>query len=97
MKRLLKGDRLLPYTRQYLMKSGVVVPTENNTVLVRDAEGNPKFFQIVSRDITERIKAEQAQRQRMEEIRHSNEQMRDLAYNCKRCRSWKGRTGFCVT
>lgn len=79
MKRLLKGDRLLPYTRQYLMKSGVVVPTENNTVLVRDAEGNPKFFQIVSRDITERIKAEQAQGQLMEEIRHSNEQMRDLA------------------
>ncbi len=43
------------------MRSGEVLSTENNTVLVRDAEGKPKFFQNISRDITERIKAEQAQ------------------------------------
>jgi PAS domain S-box-containing protein len=79
MDRLLKGDRLLPYIRHYLMKSGEVLPTENNTVLVRDATGKPKFFQNIARDITERIKAEQAQNQLMEEIRQSNEQMRNLA------------------
>jgi PAS domain S-box-containing protein len=79
MDRLVKGDRLSPYIRHFLMKSDEVLPTENNTVLVRDAEGKPKFFQNISRDITERIKAEQAQSQLLEEIRRSNEQMRDLA------------------
>ncbi|HEX9092128.1 MAG TPA: PAS domain S-box protein, partial [Anaerolineales bacterium] len=79
MDRLVKGDRLPPYIRHFLMKSNEVLPTENNTVLVRDAEGKPKFFQNISRDITERIKAEQAQSQLLEEIRRSNEQMRDLA------------------
>ena len=79
MDKLIKGERLTPYIRHYLTKSGEVLSTENNTVLVNDAEGNPKFFQIIARDISERIKAEQAQNQLLEEIRQSNEQMRDLA------------------
>ncbi len=79
MERLKNGYRLMPYVRHYLKKSGEVLPTENNTVLVADADGKPKFYQNISRDISERIKAEQAQRQLLEEIRRSNEQMRDLA------------------
>ena len=79
MDRLINGNRLMPYVRHYLKKSGEVVPTENNTVLVTDADGKPMFFQNISRDITERIKAEQAQIQLLEEIRKSNEQMRNLA------------------
>lgn len=79
MDQLLNGDRLLPYIRHYLMKSGEVVPTENNTVLVRDAAGKPKFFQNIARDITERIRSEQAQSSLLEEIRQSNEEMRNLA------------------
>ncbi len=79
MDKLLKGERLMPYIRHFLMRSDEVLSTENNTVLVRDAEGKPKFFQNISRDITERIKAEQAQIKLLEEIRQSNEQMRDLA------------------
>ena len=76
---LKNGGRLKPYIRHYLKKSGEVVPTENNSVLVTDADGKPMFFQNVSRDITERIKAEQAQIQLLEEIRKSNAQMRNLA------------------
>ena len=79
MERLINGRHLLPYIRHYLKKSGEVVPTENNTVLVTDADGKPMFFQNISRDITERIKAEQAQIQLLEEIRKSNAQMRNLA------------------
>ena len=79
MDTLMKGNRLTPYTRHYLKKSGEVLSTENNTVLVNDAEGNPKFFQNITRDISERIKAAQAQNQLLEEIRQSNEQLRDLA------------------
>ena len=75
MDKLLKGDRLIAYIRHFLMRSDEVLSTENNTVLVRDAEGKPKFFQNISRDITERIKAEQAQKKLLEEIRQSNEQM----------------------
>jgi PAS domain S-box-containing protein len=80
MERLKNGYRLKPYIRHYLKKSGEVLPTENNTVLVTDADGKPKFYQNVSRDISERIKAEQAQNQLLAEIRKSNEQMRDLAF-----------------
>lgn len=79
MELLIKGDRLPTYTRHYLKKSGEVLSTENNTVLENDADGKPKFFQNISRDISERIKAEQEQNQLLEEIRQSNEQMRDLA------------------
>lgn len=79
MEKLIMGTRLFPYIRHYLKRSGEILPTENNTVLVTDADGNPRFFQNISRDITERLKAEQAQNQLMAEIRRSNEQMRDLA------------------
>ena len=79
MEKLIMGRRLMPYIRHFLKKSGDILPTENNTVLVRDVEGKPKFFQNITRDISERIKAEQAQAQLVEEIRLSNEQMRDLA------------------
>ncbi len=79
MRRLLNGERLMPYTRHYLKKSGEVLPTENNTVLVLDTRGTPKFFQNISRDISERIKGEQSLRKLLEQIKRSNEQMRDLA------------------
>ena len=79
MEKLIDGAKLAPYVRHYLTRSGEALPTENNTVLVTDANGNPKFFQNISRDITERLKAERAQNMLMEEIRKSNEQMRDLA------------------
>ncbi len=79
MDKLIRGTRLIPYIRHYLKKSGEVLPTENNTVLVRDVNGEPIYFQNIARDIRERIKAEQAQAQLLEEIRQSNEQMRDLA------------------
>jgi PAS domain S-box-containing protein len=79
MDSLLKGDRLAPYMRRYIKRSGEVLPTENYKVLVRNTDGKPKYFQTVARDITERIKAEQAQNQLVEEIRKSNEHMRHLA------------------
>jgi PAS domain S-box-containing protein len=79
MDKLLKGDHLVPFIQHYLKRSGEVLPSESNTVLVRDADGKPKFFQNMARDITERIKAEQAQNQLLEEIQQSNEQMRGLA------------------
>jgi PAS domain S-box-containing protein len=77
--KLLQGERLPPYIRHYITKSGKIVPAENNTVLVRDADGNPKFIQNISRDISERISAELEQKQLIEQISRSNDEMRDLA------------------
>jgi|GEM_PF-1020190 len=77
--KLSQGERLVPYTRHYLTKWGNIVPTENNSVMVRDAEGTPIFVQNIARDITERIAAELEQRQLVEQISRSNEEMRDLA------------------
>jgi two-component system sensor histidine kinase UhpB len=76
---LLDGGALPPYNRMYLKKSGDLLPTENYKVVVFDGNGKPKFFQNIARDITERIKAEQAQNQLLEEIKQSNEQLRSLA------------------
>ena len=79
IEKLLQGEQLVPYMRHYYKKSGELLPTENNTVLVRDAKGTPKFLQNISRDISERLKAELEQRQLMDQISRSNEEMRDLA------------------
>jgi PAS domain S-box-containing protein len=77
--KMLDGTSLLPYVRHYLKKTGEILPTENNTVLVIDSEKKPLYFQNISRDISERIKAEQAQKELLQEIWISNEQMHELA------------------
>jgi PAS domain S-box-containing protein len=79
MDKMLNGSSLIPYVRHYLKKSGEILPTENNTVLVCDAERKPMYFQNISRDISERIKAERAQKDLLQEIWHSNEKMHELA------------------
>ena len=73
------GTSLVTYVRHYLKKSGEVLPTENNTVLVCDSAKKPLYFQNISRDISERIKSEKAQKDLLQEIRNSNEQMHELA------------------
>jgi PAS domain S-box-containing protein len=79
MRKMLNGTSLSPYVRHYLKKTGEILPTENNTVLVIDSEKKPLYFQNISRDISERIKAERAQKELLQEIWHSNEQMHELA------------------
>jgi PAS domain S-box-containing protein len=79
MDMLLHGNLLKPYIRHYLKKSGEVIPTENNTVLVRDVNGKPKFFQNISRDMSNWIKSQNEQRLLLKKISESNEQLRDLA------------------
>lgn len=77
--KLLNGEQVPNFIRRYVKHSGEIMPTENNLVLVRDALGSPKFFQNIARDITERLHAERAQAQLLDEIKQSNEQMRSLA------------------
>lgn len=79
MELITAGGKLGTHNQNFVKRSGEMLLTENNTVLVKDIQRNPKFFQIIARDITERVKAEQAQTRLLEEIRQSNEQMRTLA------------------
>lgn len=76
---VIKGLPIPLYERSFRKKDGTIFPAEVNLSLVRDSEGNPRFVQSLMRDITERKNAEQKQRQYLEEIRQSRENLRALA------------------
>jgi len=61
--RLLKGEQLPMYERQFRAKDGQEIPVEITVELVRDTEGTPVHIQSVVRDITERKRME-------EELKH---------------------------
>jgi diguanylate cyclase (GGDEF)-like protein/PAS domain S-box-containing protein len=60
---LVKGKELPVYERQVVTKSGKTFPIEINVALVQDSEGNPLHYQSITRDISQRKKAE-------EQLRH---------------------------
>ena len=60
MMRLLAGEVVPLYERNFLRPNGSVFPTEINLTLVRDANGEPIHIQMVVRDISTRKEAEAA-------------------------------------
>ncbi len=59
----LLADRSLPiYERRLIRKDGIEFPVEINASLVRDERGQPAYFQVVARDISERKREERALR-----------------------------------
>jgi PAS domain S-box-containing protein len=68
LQRLLKGEQIPLYERLFRKKNGEILPVEVNVELVRDALGNPLHIQSVARDITERKRAEEEIRRRVEEL-----------------------------
>jgi PAS domain S-box-containing protein len=88
---ILNGHSIPPYVRYLRNRAGKVFPVEANLVLVHDGDGQPKFFQSIVRDISERIKAEQAQNQLIEEIKQSREQLRALALRLQEAREFERR------
>ncbi|MFC1936172.1 PAS domain S-box protein [Chloroflexota bacterium] len=83
---LLEGEVVLPYERILVKKDGQEVLVEVNLTLVRDENGSPKYFQSISRDITERKKTEeelnryrehleQLVEERTEELRDAQEEL----------------------
>ncbi len=57
---LLDGRSPPPYQRAFIHKDGRRIVVEIDSNLVRDKAGNPAFYQIFARDITERSRAEDA-------------------------------------
>ncbi len=61
--RLMSGEKLPIYERQFQRQDGSAFTAEVNITLVRDEEGSPLFFQSMVRDITERKTTEAALRE----------------------------------
>lgn len=55
---LRKGKRYDSYEKEFLRKSGAPFPVEINMSTVRDQNGEPKYYQSIVRDITERKRTE---------------------------------------
>ncbi len=60
LKRLVKGEKVPLYERNFKKKDGSIINCEVNVELICDANGNPMHIQSVVRDITERKKAREA-------------------------------------
>jgi PAS domain S-box-containing protein len=60
--RLLDGEHIPIYERQYRRKDGRIITVEVSAELVRDADGKPAHIQNIVRDITERKEIERALR-----------------------------------
>ncbi|MBN2198668.1 MAG: PAS domain S-box protein [Candidatus Aminicenantes bacterium] len=66
-KALIEGRTVPHYFRTARRKDGKEFPVEINVSLVRDPGGRPLFIQSIVRDITERVKAEEAIRSALKE------------------------------
>jgi PAS domain S-box-containing protein len=86
MKLLLSGQTIPPYVRRYCTRTGAVVRAEMNMVLVSDSGGSPLFFQSMGRDISMRLRTEQAQARMLEEIGRSREQLQALTIRLQEVR-----------
>ncbi len=71
--RILGGERLPPYERTAVKKSGERIILEMNVSLVRDEVGDPLFVQTIARDVTERRTQEQERERLLRDLqRQSN-------------------------
>ena len=55
------------YCKEYIKKDGAILPVELRTSLIRDDNGNPSLMWAIVRDITERRKADERNRQSLKE------------------------------
>jgi PAS domain S-box-containing protein len=70
------GEPVKVVDEELIRKDGAKEVTEISISIIRDSEGKPIGFRGISRDITERQKAEKALKKSEEELRASNEELR---------------------
>lgn len=75
LEELRRTGRPVRYEKEYLKKDGSRVPIELLIHLAADAEGNSEYYYAFFTDISERKRAEEEIRQRVEELRASNEEL----------------------
>jgi PAS domain S-box-containing protein len=74
------GNPIKALEIEYTNKDGTKRIYEMSTSLIRDIEGKPIGFRGVSRDITERRKAEEQLKRYAAELERSNEEVKNFAY-----------------
>jgi signal transduction histidine kinase len=82
----LQGEPPAPYLRYFRRRSGEIFAGEAHMVLVRDLNGQPMFIQKTVRDVTDRMKAEQAQNRLLAQVQHSHAELRALTFRLEEVR-----------
>jgi PAS domain S-box-containing protein len=74
------GEPIRALEVEYISKDGTKGTYELSASLIRNAEGKPTGFRGVSRDVTERKKAEEQLKRYAAELERSNEEVKNFAY-----------------
>jgi len=74
------GEPVKTVEAEYTRKDGTKGTYELSVSLIRDAHGKPIGFRGVSRDVTERKKAEEQLKRYAAELERSNEEVKNFAY-----------------
>lgn len=80
LRRLITGQRVLPYERTFQHRDGSYVNVSVSVQLVRDVDGKPLHIQSICRDISQRKIVEGALRQNEARMRSLLENMRDVVW-----------------
>jgi len=74
------GEPVKAVEAEYIRKDGTKGTYELSASLIKDAQGKPIGFRGVSRDVTERKKAEEQLKRYAAELERSNEEVKNFAY-----------------
>ncbi|OGP81850.1 MAG: hypothetical protein A2Z08_00020 [Deltaproteobacteria bacterium RBG_16_54_11] len=74
------GEPIKALDMEIIRKDGTIRFSEVSVSLMRDAQGKPIGFRGISRDVTERKKAEEQLKRYAAELERSNEEVKNFAY-----------------
>lgn len=78
--RLQSGKLVTQYETYHTRKDGRVIPVSVTVSAIRNEDGAPPEWSLISRDITERKQAEESLRKTSSELERSNSELRQFAF-----------------